>query len=92
MTSGPPTRVEFFRAAGCAACDAAYGALKAAALEEVADLAWHDVDVLDELDYAVELGVLTLPAIAIDGRLVFASLPTPSDLRSALARHRMSRG
>ena len=67
MTAVAPTRLELFHAAGCAACDAARGALKAAALEEDADLGWRDVDVLDELDHAVELGVLTLPAIAIDG-------------------------
>lgn len=88
MTSGLPTRLELFHAAGCAACDSARDALKAAALEEATDLVWRDVDVLDELDYAVELGVLTLPAIAIDGQLVFASLPTPAELRSVLARRR----
>lgn len=88
MTSASPTKVELFHAPGCAACDAARGALKAAALEEAADLVWRDVDVLDELDHAVELGVLTLPAIAIDGQLVFASLPTPAELRSAVARLR----
>ena len=53
MTAVAPTRLELFRAAGCAACDAARGALKAAALEEDADLVWRDVDVLDELDHAV---------------------------------------
>ena len=91
MTAVAPTRLELFRAAGCAACDAARGALKEAALEEDADLVWHDVDVLDELDHAVELGVLTLPAIAIDGQLVFTSLPTPAELRAALARYRTAR-
>lgn len=88
MTSGLPTRLELFHTAGCAACDSAREALKAAALEEATDLVWRDVDVLDELDYAVELGVLTLPAIAINGQLVFASLPTPAELRSVLARRR----
>jgi hypothetical protein len=32
----------------------------------------------------VSLGVLTLPALAINGRLVFSSLPTPEQLKRAL--------
>ncbi|HEN47038.1 MAG TPA: thioredoxin family protein [Mizugakiibacter sp.] len=39
---------------------------------------------LDELDYAVELGVLSTPAIAIDGELVFSGLPSVRKLRAAL--------
>jgi protein-disulfide isomerase len=40
--------------------------------------------VLDQLDYAVELGVLTLPSIVIDGKLVFTSMPTATQLHAAL--------
>lgn len=83
-----PAKLELFYAAGCASCDVARDALKAAACQEAADLVWRDINVLDELDYAVELGVLTLPAIVIDGELVFSSLPSPSELRSAIARRR----
>jgi thioredoxin 1 len=42
------------------------------------------VDVLKEIDYAVELGVLSLPAITIDKELVFSSLPTLAQLSQAL--------
>ncbi len=90
MTSAP-TKLELFHAAGCASCDAARDGLKAAAGQEAANLVWRDINVLDELDYAVELGVLTLPAIAIDGELVFSSLPSPAELRSALAQRRTRR-
>jgi thioredoxin len=45
---------------------------------------WREVNVLDELDYAVELGVLTMPSIAIDGELVFRSHPSAGKLREAL--------
>jgi hypothetical protein len=37
---------------------------------------WRELNVLDDLDYAVELGVMTLPSIVIDGELVFTSTPT----------------
>lgn len=47
---------------------------------------WRDINLLDELDYAVELGVLTPPSIAIDGELVFPSLPGAAKLREELAR------
>ncbi len=45
---------------------------------------WREVNVLDELEYAVELGVLSMPAIAIDGALVFKSHPSAGKLRQAL--------
>jgi hypothetical protein len=48
-------------------------------------LDWRELNVLDELDYAVQLGVLTLPAVAIDGELVFTSLPTRRQLLAALS-------
>ena len=38
------------------------------------------------LDYAVELGVLKPPAVAIDGELVFPSLPTPDALVAAMRK------
>ena len=76
--------VELFYSPGCAKCAAGQASLKEAALRAVEGLQWRELNILGELDYAVELGVLTLPAIAIDGELVFASLPTPEQLREAL--------
>jgi predicted thioredoxin/glutaredoxin len=49
-------------------------------------LEWREINVLDEMDHAVEHGVLSLPAIVIDGELAFSSLPTPHQLRAALTR------
>lgn len=60
--------------------------MKAAAQTAVTELEWRDINVLDEMDYAVDRGVLSLPAIVIDGELVFSSLPTPQQLRAALDR------
>jgi hypothetical protein len=77
-------KLELFFAAGCASCDAARKELQEAATGAAPGLVWHDVNVLEELDHAVELGVLTLPAIAIDEELVFKSLPSPAALASAI--------
>ncbi|HHH44376.1 MAG TPA: glutaredoxin [Gammaproteobacteria bacterium] len=78
-------QVEVFTAPGCGKCGRAREVLKdiADAWTE-ADIRWREVNILDELDYAVELGVLATPAIAIDGRLVFTALPSEKKLRQAL--------
>lgn len=77
-------KVELFYSPGCKQCAAAHASLKAVAEEAVARLEWRELNVLDALDYAVELGVLSLPAIAIDGELAFSSLPSPQRLREVL--------
>jgi thioredoxin 1 len=77
-------KVELFHTPGCPACLAAQCELRTAAQQTVKDLEWHEVNVVDKLDKAVELGVLTLPSIVIDGELVFTSLPTAAQLRKAL--------
>lgn len=83
-------KVELFHASGCSQCSAAAAALEAAARKVIPDLDWREVDVLSELDYAVELGVLTLPAVVIDRELVFANLPTAEQLAVKLrARSRV---
>jgi thioredoxin 1 len=81
-------KIELISAAGCRKCAHAKEELKAVAEEAASsELCWREVNVLDELDYAVSLGVLTLPAMAMNGRLVFPSLPTPDQLRAEITRH-----
>lgn len=77
-------KVELFYTDGCASCTAYKDRLQAAAISAVPDLVWRDVDPVKELDYAVELGVASLPSVAIDGKVVFTSLPTAEQLRNAL--------
>jgi thioredoxin 1 len=84
-------KLELFYSPGCARCAEARDGLKAAALSVVQDLDWKELNVLNELDYAVELGVLSLPAVAIDGELVFTSLPSQRQLCKALAARRGKR-
>ena len=67
---------------GCSECVAARARLRAAAQEVAKNLEWRELNVLDDLDYAVELGVMT--SIVIDGELVFSSTPTVAQLRDAL--------
>jgi len=48
---------------------------------------YHEVNVINHIDYAVQLGVLRTPAIAINGKLVFTSLPSMAQFKKILARY-----
>jgi glutaredoxin len=79
-------KIEVLSTPGCSHCERARESLKAVAQTFGERVTWRDVNVLDELDYAVELGVLTPPSLAIDGELVFPKLPSAAQLREELAR------
>jgi hypothetical protein len=84
-------KIELFYTPGCDKCADSKESLKATAERLFPELVWRELNAIDELDYAVELGVLTLPAMAIDGELVFSSLPTARQLRLELTK-RIKRG
>lgn len=80
-------KVEVFSSPGCSKCGQAKEVLRKLA-DEIGGsrVKWREVNVLEELDYAVSLGVLSTPAIAIDGDLTFTGLPSVPKLRSELNR------
>lgn len=84
-------KVEVFSSPGCAKCGHAKEVLRRIARELDAGIAWREVNVLEEMDYAVALGVLSTPAIAINGELVFTGLPSSAKLRAALEGRLRSR-
>jgi len=77
--------VEVFAVPGCSQCAQTRDALRQV-VEAIGHdkVAWREINVLEALDYAVEVGVLSPPCLAIDGELVFPTLPTPETLRHAL--------
>lgn len=77
--------VELITASWCPSCAAAERSLRRI-LEEVDDgtISFRMVDALQELDYVVSLGVISTPAIAIDGALAFSGLPADEVLRQRL--------
>ena len=79
-------KVELFYTPGCEKCADNKDELRTVATELVPDLVWRELNVLDELNYAVEVGVVTLPSIAIDGEVLFSSLPTCRQLRRELIK------
>jgi thioredoxin 1 len=85
-------KIEVLRASGCAKCRRELDGLRAAARQVDPAIDWNELDILAALDYAVELGVLRLPAVAIDGVLVFAALPAPDALAAAIHERRRGVG
>ena len=79
-------KVELFHSAGCKRCATARAQLKSAAEQAVPGIVWREIDPADEIDYAVEVGVMSLPAVVVDGQLAFSSLPTPDQLTKELQR------
>ncbi len=77
-------KVEVFSSPGCGKCGQAKEVLRRVAQELDGGIEWREVNVLEEMDYAVSLGVMSTPAIAIDGELVFSGLPSSGKLRAAL--------
>ncbi len=78
-------KVEVFASPGCSKCGHAKDVLRALANELGDDVVqWREVNILEEIDHAVDLGILSTPAIAIDGKLVFTGLPSTKKLRAEL--------
>ena len=78
-------KIEVFSSPGCSKCGHAKDVLKNLADKLGGEkIQWREVNILDEMDYAVELGVLSTPSIAINNELVFASLPSAKKLRAEL--------
>jgi len=85
-------KIEIFSSPGCAKCGHARDVLRKLAKEIGGEaIEWREVNVLDDMDRAVEKGVLSTPAITIDGELVFSGLPSASKLRRELET-RLSHG
>ncbi len=78
-------RLELFSTSTCNRCAKAKQRLQAMVGNfDEGTIVYREIDVLEELDYAVSLGVLTTPSIAIDGELAFSAIPSEKKLRAAL--------
>ena len=83
--------VEVFSSPGCGKCGHAKDVLRKLANEiGQGQIDWREVNILEEMDYAVELGVMSTPAIAINKQLVFNSLPSAKKLRAELQNRILS--
>jgi len=79
--------VELFSNSSCHRCDGIKSRVRPLINEFGKDkIDYQELEVLTVLDYAVSLGVLTTPAIAINGKLVFAAMPSLKQLRNELQK------
>ncbi len=76
--------IELFTSPGCPRCARLRTLVEAYAARARSGLHVRVVDVVAELDRAVELGVRATPALVVDGRLVLTGTPAPARLRSLL--------
>ena len=74
--------VELLFAGGCSKCAEARDALRGEA--ESLGAQWEEIDVAKNPNRAVDLGVVSTPAVAIDGNLVFKTLPGTRELRKVI--------
>ncbi|TAK83541.1 MAG: thioredoxin family protein [Betaproteobacteria bacterium] len=80
-------KVELLSAPGCSKCAEAKQALKSVVEDLGKDkVAWREVNLLEEIDYATDLGLMSSGGIAIDGKLVFPRMPSAAKLREELLR------
>jgi glutaredoxin len=84
-TESQSVLVEVLTASGCGRCQKIKALAKAVIAEMNDDrVRYQEINVVDEIDYAVSLGVMSTPAIALDGELVFAAPPSKAKLRQAI--------
>ena len=81
--AGKGLSVEFFFAPGCSRCAKAREALREV-VTSTSRVEWKDVDIAKCPHRAVEVGVVSTPAVAIDGELIFETTPTAAELRNAI--------
>jgi len=77
--------VEIFTSPGCKRCQAARHMVQGL-IEEIGSrkIVYREVDIVADIDYAVQLGVLSASAIAVNGELLFTALPSEKKLRKVL--------
>jgi thiol-disulfide isomerase/thioredoxin len=77
--------VELLTASGCGRCQK-IKALAKAVIAELNDdrVRYKEINVVDEIDYAVSLGIMSTPAIALNSELVFVAPPSKTKLRQAI--------
>ena len=78
-------KIEIFCAPNCNRCGKAVDLVEQL-VQELNDesILCQKLNVVDELDYAVHLGILATPAIVINGKLEFTAMPNKQSLGNKL--------
>jgi len=73
-----------FTSPGCANCPAVKKMLKELSNEMVGDITIEEVDITVDPTRAAQYGVMSVPAVAINGILKFVGVPKKEELKKAI--------
>lgn len=76
--------VEMFTSPGCANCPAVKKMLKELTNELKGDVTVEEVDITTDPTRAAQYGVMSVPAVVINGILKFVDVPSREELRKAI--------
>jgi len=76
--------VEMFTSPGCANCPAVKKMLKELTSELKGDITVEEVDITTDPTRAAQYGVMSVPAVVINGILKFIGVPSREDLKKAI--------
>ncbi len=79
-------KIELFSSPACGKCDQVKKKLQDIADQSDGTLEFVVINILEQMDYALQLGVLSTPCIAVNGKLEFFGLPTMDELQQVLDR------
>ena len=76
--------VEDFMSPGCVGCPAVKEMLKSLSEELSGEITVEEVDITVDSARAAQYGIMSVPAIAINGELKFMGVPKKEELKKAL--------
>jgi len=79
------TDVKVFSTPGCAGC-ARTKQIVSELLVEFPELDWEEIDLTEQPELAGRYGIMSVPAVVINGRLEFTGVPSKEALRRKLRR------
>ena len=77
-------KLELFSSPACGKCDQVKKKLQDIADQSGGTIKFMVINILEQMDYALQLGVLSTPCIAVNGKLEFFGLPTMDERRQVL--------
>lgn len=77
-------RVQVLSTPGCAGCEQLKAMLKKV-FADYPGLDWEEIDLIEHPEVAERYRIMSVPAVAIDGRLEFTTIPREAALRERLA-------
>jgi len=76
--------IEMFTSPGCANCPAVKKMLKELSIELKGDITVEEVDITVDPTRAAQYGLMSVPAVSINGVLKFVGVPRRDELKKAI--------